>query len=266
MGKKEKLKSQRREEEKEVRQLAQAKKKKVRNLACALLLVAAAAWGAGLAGHQKDVPSVPAGAEGGQVAGAQATRAQDRTVILETDKGNIKLELFAQDAPRTVENFVKLSREGFYDGIRFHRIVPGFVAQAGDPATKGNAGTDFVYDGQDNPKGLPIAGTGGPGYKLADEIDPWSLGLDEATINSYQTEGYKYQKGLQSHKNAVGALAMANSGPDTNGSQFFIITESDQPSLDGKYTVFGQVTEGLDIVRQLQQGDPIRKATVQQDS
>ena len=120
---------------------------------------------------------------------------------MQTNHGTIELELFAADAPATVENFTKLAREGFYDGVVFHRVIPDFMIQGGDPT-----GT----------------GSGGPGYKFADEFNP--------------------------NKVVRGALAMANSGPNTNGSQFFIVTAEACPWLDGKHTVFGQVTSGMDVV------------------
>ena len=122
-------------------------------------------------------------------------------VTLHTNRGAIAVELFDEDAPKTVDNFVKLARDGFYDGVIFHRVIPDFMIQGGDPT-----GT----------------GTGGPGYTFEDEINP--------------------------HKVERGALAMANAGPDTNGSQFFIVTTQAAPWLDGKHTVFGRVTEGMDVV------------------
>jgi cyclophilin family peptidyl-prolyl cis-trans isomerase len=120
---------------------------------------------------------------------------------MHTNHGAIAVELFDDDAPKTVENFLKLSRDGFYDGVIFHRVIPDFMIQGGDPS-----GT----------------GTGGPGYTFEDEINQ--------------------------HKVERGALAMANAGPDTNGSQFFIVTTQAAPWLDGKHTVFGRVTEGMDAV------------------
>jgi peptidyl-prolyl cis-trans isomerase B (cyclophilin B) len=120
---------------------------------------------------------------------------------MHTTQGTIALELFDEDAPKTVENFRKLASEGFYDGIIFHRVIPDFMIQGGCPQ-----GT----------------GTGGPGYTFEDEFN--------------------------SHKVVRGALAMANAGPNTNGSQFFIVTTDAAPWLDGKHTVFGQVTEGMDAV------------------
>ena len=120
---------------------------------------------------------------------------------LHTNHGSIALELYPDDAPKTVRNFVKLARDGFYDGVSFHRVIPDFMIQGGDPT-----GT----------------GSGGPGYSFEDEINE--------------------------HKVERGALAMANAGPNTNGSQFFIVTADACPWLDGKHTVFGRVTDGMDIV------------------
>ena len=133
---------------------------------------------------------------------------------IETEKGNLVLELFASDVPRTVNNFVTLAREGFYDGLTFHRVVPGFVVQGGCP----------VGDG-----------TGGPGYVFDDE----------------NTD----------HTHVAGALSMANSGPNTNGSQFFI-TYTPQHHLDGKHSVFGQLIEGTDVLDSLEQGDRIIRITI----
>ena len=121
--------------------------------------------------------------------------------MLQTSEGAIALELFDQDAPKTVANFTKLASDGFYDGLTFHRVIPDFMVQAGCP--RGD-------------------GTGGPGYQFEDEINE--------------------------NKLVRGALAMANAGPDTNGSQFFIVTAEATPWLDGKHTVFGRVTSGQDVV------------------
>jgi cyclophilin family peptidyl-prolyl cis-trans isomerase len=126
------------------------------------------------------------------------------TVTLHTNHGAIALELFDEDAPKTVENFVKLSKDGFYDGITFHRIIPDFMIQGGCP--RGD-------------------GTGGPGYEFEDEPND--------------------------HGIVRGALAMANRGPDTNGSQFFIVTTEAAPWLDGKHTVFGRVSDGMDVVDEI---------------
>jgi cyclophilin family peptidyl-prolyl cis-trans isomerase len=123
------------------------------------------------------------------------------TANMNTTLGTIAIEFFDDDAPKTVENFRKLASDGFYDGIIFHRVIPDFMIQGGDP------------------KGT---GSGGPGYTFEDEFN--------------------------SHKVVRGALAMANAGPNTNGSQFFIVTIDAAPWLDGKHTVFGQVTAGMDAV------------------
>jgi peptidyl-prolyl cis-trans isomerase B (cyclophilin B) len=123
------------------------------------------------------------------------------TATMHTTAGPIQLELFDDDAPKTVDNFRKLSADGFYDELIFHRVIPDFMIQGGCPQ-----GT----------------GTGGPGYTFEDEFND--------------------------HKIERGALAMANAGPDTNGSQFFIVTTEAAPWLDGKHTVFGRVTEGMDAV------------------
>ena len=120
---------------------------------------------------------------------------------MHTNHGEIQLELFDEDAPKTVDNFVKLSKDGYYDGLIFHRVIRDFMIQGGCPE-----GT----------------GTGGPGYTFDDEINE--------------------------HKIVRGALAMANSGPNTNGSQFFIVTTDAAPWLDGKHTVFGEVVEGMEAV------------------
>jgi len=133
-------------------------------------------------------------------------------VVLKTSKGDITLELFFDKAPNTVENFVRLVQEGFYDTTKFHRVINGFMIQGGDPLSKG-----------DN-EGL--WGTGGPGYAFADEINSTKL--------------------------VAGVLAMANSGPNTNGSQFFIVTVDSTPWLDGKHTVFGKVIRGMDVVRDIE--------------
>ena len=126
------------------------------------------------------------------------------TATMHTSEGAIQLELFDEDAPKTVENFTRLAGEGFYDGLIFHRVIPDFMIQGGCPQ-----GT----------------GTGGPGYTFEDEIND--------------------------HKVVRGALAMANAGPNTNGSQFFIVTADECPWLDGKHTVFGQVTSGQDVVERI---------------
>jgi cyclophilin family peptidyl-prolyl cis-trans isomerase len=148
------------------------------------------------------------------------------TATIETSLGKISLKLYAKDAPNTVNNFVFLSREKFYDGLIFHRVIHDFMIQGGDP----------VGDG-----------TGDPGYKFADEINAKSLGLTDSQIKDLETQGYKYSDKLSSHKMLRGVIAMANSGANTNGSQFFIVTKEDATYLDGKHTVFGEVTEGMEV-------------------
>lgn len=251
MGRKEKLKSQRREEQKQMEIVGKESKKK-RRIFAVLSLLAAIAGYQGMVALGKDRVPEPA---------VEARPANHRAVI-ETERGNMTLELYTADAPQTVENFLKLVRAGFYDGILFHRVEPGFVIQAGDPATKGERGKDFVYQGEENLANLPIAGTGGPGYTFEDEINPWSLGLDESIIELYEKRGYAYRQDLMSHKIVVGSLAMANSGANTNGSQFFIVTEKEQPALDGLYTNFGQVVEGQEIAQSIQRGERIIKIDI----
>ncbi len=138
------------------------------------------------------------------------------TATIKTEKGNLVLELFARDVPVTVNNFVFLAREGFYDGTTFHRVIPSFMAQGGDPT-----GT----------------GRGNPGYRFADEF----------------TE----------HTHVAGALSMANSGPDTNGSQFFI-TYTPQHGLDGKHSVFGRLIQGMDVLEKIGSGDTIIRITIEE--
>ena len=142
--------------------------------------------------------------------------AKTYTAVMETSKGPLTIDLFAADAPMTVNNFVFLARDGFYNGIKFHRVISNFMVQGGDPT-----GT----------------GSGGPGYKFADE-----------------TAG-------NPHRHQTGTLSMANAGPNTNGSQFFI-THAPQPHLDGKHTVFGQVKTGQDVVNAIRQGDTIQSITI----
>lgn len=138
-------------------------------------------------------------------------------VEMKTSRGTIQLELYPEHAPRTVNNFVFLAQEGFYDGVTFHRVIDNFMIQGGDPT-----GT----------------GRGGPGYRFEDELDDNPL----------------------THQ--AGVISMANAGPNTNGSQFFI-THSPQPHLDGKHTVFGKVVEGKDVVDSVQQGDTILAVNVE---
>lgn len=170
------------------------------------------------------------------------------SATIETPRGNIELELDRNAAPKTVDNFVKLAKEGFYDGTTFHRVVEDFVIQGGDPLSKDS---DPSNDGQ-----------GGPGYVFEDEINPKSIGVTDDVIKQNEAKGYVYNYNLTSLPNKVGAISMANSGPNSNGSQFFIITTTDQSHLNGLHTVFGNVKNGMDVVRQIQQGDIINKVEI----
>lgn len=136
--------------------------------------------------------------------------------VIQTNRGDIELELYPQYAPVTVNNFVFLAGEGFYDGVSFHRVIKDFMIQSGDPT-----GT----------------GSGGPGYRFKDEL---------------------YDNPLKHEK---GVISMANAGPNTNGSQFFI-THSPQPHLNGKHTVFGKISKGQEVVDAIQQGDRIEKVII----
>jgi len=140
------------------------------------------------------------------------------SATFDTTKGTIVCDLFAKEAPKTVNNFIFLARDGFYDGTVFHRVIANFMVQGGDPTASGR---------------------GGPGYRFEDE-----------------TKG-------NPHKHKVGSLSMANAGPNTNGSQFFI-THVVTDWLDGKHTVFGQVTSGQDVVNKIQQGDQLKSLTIQE--
>lgn len=146
------------------------------------------------------------------------TVATNRTyrATIETNKGTIELELYPEHAPQTVNNFVFLAGEGFYDGVSFHRVISDFMIQGGDPT-----GT----------------GRGGPGYRFEDE---------------FKGNPLRHERGV---------ISMANAGPNTNGSQFFI-THGPQPHLDGRHTVFGKVVSGLDVVDAIEQGDVMRKVSV----
>jgi len=173
-------------------------------------------------------------------------------VAISTNRGDINLELYPSVAPKTVANFVKLAKDGFYNGTKFHRVMKDFMIQGGDPLSK----TDD-----------PRVGTGGPSYKFEDEINPRSIGVDDSTIAALESEGYQYDFNLTSMSVDVGALAMANSGPDTNGSQFFIVTYSPQTHLNGRHTVFGKVIiddKSMSVVRSIEQGDVIKSVAVSQ--
>lgn len=148
-----------------------------------------------------------------------------KKAVISTAKGDIEVELFDKEAPNTVANFEKLIKEGFYDGTTFHRVIPDFVIQGGDPLSK------------ELPPGDPRIGTGGPGYKIKCETEN------------------------NPHKHEAGSLSMAHAGKDTGGSQFFI-AHSPQPHLDRKHTVFGKVINGMDVVNAIKPGDKMEKVTV----
>ena len=146
----------------------------------------------------------------------------NRKAVFDTARGAIELELYADEVPGTVANFEKLANSGFYNGTKFHRVIPNFMVQGGDPYSKGGAGR---------------VGTGGPGYTIKCE-----------TQNS-------------THKHIAGTLSMAHAGKDTGGSQFFIC-HSPQGHLDGVHTVFGQVTKGMDVVNAIKSNDEVKSIRV----
>ena len=155
-----------------------------------------------------------------------------KTATFETNKGSFTVELYEKDAPQTVANFEKLIRDGYYDGIIFHRVIPEFVVQGGDPITKGPAGL-----------GERGVGTGGPGYMIPDEL----VG--------------------NPRRHELGALSMAHAGPNTGGSQFFIVlSEANTRHLNGVHSVFGKVTQGMDVVNQIRAGDRMERVTVADDA
>ena len=150
-----------------------------------------------------------------------------KTATFETNKGTIKADLYEEDAPETVANFEKLANSGFYDGVKFHRVIPGFVIQGGDPLSR------------DHPPGDRRIGTGGPGYTIKCE-----------------TKG-------NPKRHETGALSMAHAGKDTGGSQFFmVLDESSCRHLDGVHTVFGKVTAGLDVMKKIVPNDVMNSVKV----
>lgn len=145
--------------------------------------------------------------------------------IIKTNKGDMRVEFFEKDAPKTVENFTKLSKDGFYDGLKFHRVIPNFVIQGGCPNSRDGASG--------------MAGTGGPGYKIDCELDG---------DNQFHDRG---------------VLSMAHAGRNTGGSQFFVCHSRDNTAhLDRNHTCFGKVVEGLDVIDAIQQGDTIESITI----
>ncbi len=150
-----------------------------------------------------------------------------KTATFETNRGQIVAELFDKDAPTTVSNFEKLANAGFYDGVKFHRVITDFVVQGGDPLSR------------DLPAGDPRVGTGGPGYKIK----------CETTGNP--------------HKHEVGSLSMAHAGKDTGGSQFFmVLSESNTRHLNGVHTVFGKITRGIDVMKSIERNDVMNSVRV----
>ena len=154
-----------------------------------------------------------------------------RQATIETNRGTLVADLYDEEAPNTVENFAKLANDGYYDGIKFHRVIPDFVLQGGDPYSR------------DLPEGDRRIGTGGPGYKI-----------------DCETAG-------NPHKHEVGALSMAHAGRNTGGSQFFIVlNEGNTRHLNGVHTVFGRVTQGLDVIKTIKQNDTMTKVRVSETS
>lgn len=170
-----------------------------------LLGAVVAGWALSRAGDKTGLP------QGEEI--LQNNQEESMQAIIKTNKGEITVELFKEQTPNTVENFIKLAQEGFFDGVKFHRVIKGFMIQSGDPLTK------------DDTK-INLWGTGGPGYKFADEISG-------------------------DNRNDIGTVSMANAGPDTNGSQFFINVAANN-FLDTKHTVFGKVISGMDIVKEIE--------------
>lgn len=161
---------------------------------------------------KSDQPDMSLGAQASQVVSEQSAASVNPTVVLKTNFGDIELELFEKDAPKTVANFINLAKSGFYSNTKFHRVIPNFMIQGGDPYSKDDNWSDD--------------GFGGPGYAFDDEIN--------------------------AHKLVRGVIAMANAGPNTNGSQFFIVTAGETPWLDGKHTVFGRVIKGMEVVTKIE--------------
>ncbi|EKE01638.1 MAG: Peptidyl-prolyl cis-trans isomerase [uncultured bacterium] len=151
-------------------------------------------------------------AANGLLSGQKDLYATHKTVVIKTNYGDITVELYGKESPITVNNFLNLAKKGFYDKTKFHRVIKDFMIQGGDPNSRD--------------KDISTHGTGGPGYKFMDEMN--------------------------NHPLVRGSLAMANAGPDTNGSQFFIVTKPATPWLDGKHTNFGQVVSGMDVVSKIE--------------
>jgi peptidyl-prolyl cis-trans isomerase B (cyclophilin B) len=151
-----------------------------------------------------------------------------KRATIETNRGTLTVELYDKEAPKTVENFEKLANSGFYDGVKFHRVIPGFVVQGGDPLSR------------DLPDGDRRVGTGGPGYRI------------------------KCETAGNPHRHQLGALSMAHAGKDTGGSQFFIVLDEENAKhLNGVHTVFGKITGGTDLIPKIQKNDVMTKVRVE---
>lgn len=194
--------------------------------------------------------------------------------VVETERGEIRIRLLPEAAPRTVENFIALAKEGYFDDITWHRVVPEYVIQTGDPSGTGDGGKTF------------------DGKPLYNEISAEAIGIDKALVGDferldflrtyyrdyykadadqfldrtlqefYESMGFAYTPGLKTHRALKGAVGMAHAGPGTATSQWFIITDKAQPHLDGAFTFFGEVIDGLDVARKIKQGDGLISVTI----
>ncbi len=191
---------------------------------CMALLVAVTGCTKKKQGEEKGSKSVTLDEEDVPESKEKIKVENNKIAVIETDKGTIKFSFYPDEAPKTVENFVKLAGEGFYDGCKFHRVVPGFVIQGGDPNSK-----------DDDPSN---DGKGGPGYTIVAEFSDL--------------------------KHEEGTVAMARKQePNSGGSQFYICLEA-TPNLNGQYTVFGQVTEGLNVIQKIEKGDAMNKVYIEE--
>jgi peptidyl-prolyl cis-trans isomerase B (cyclophilin B) len=222
----------------------------------------------------------PAGEEPGpatveekpESASEKAERPEPQALI-ETDRGDILIRLFINETPKTVENFVELATEGYFDDITWHRVVPGFVAQTGDPTGTGGGGK--TYDGEPLPDEIDAVALGldktlvrdadpATRGRLQQELGPRFAEVQDTSLMDVYTKafGYKYARGLGKHRFVAGSVGMANAGAGTGTSQFFIVLENPQPHLDGRHTLFGEVTHGLDVAQKLKQGDKLIRITI----
>ena len=194
-------------------------------------------------------------------------------VLIETEHGAIIIRLFINETPKTVENFVELAKEGYFDGITWHRVVAGFVVQTGDPTGTGGGGK--THDGEPLPDEIDAVALGldktlvrdadrATRARLEQELGDGFAQVQDKTLLEVYTKGfgYKYARGLGKHRFVAGSVGMANAGAGTGSSQFFIVTESPQPHLDGRHTLFGEVVQGLDVAQKLKQGDKLVRITI----